>query len=156
DKLQDGLQAYLKEYQFGNATWLDLIKILGSRSNMDLASWSHAWVEEAGRPSIRTLIQDQNNVAFLQSDPQEGRALRWTPQTDGRGGTSSNATTIPAELRDERTGLKLPPSAAKPQFVLPTGGGLGYGDFTLDDATRSFLLQHLPEFKDPLNRGAAW
>jgi aminopeptidase N len=156
DKLQDGLQAYLKEYQFGNATWLDLIKILGSRSNMDLASWSHAWVEEAGRPSIRTLIQDQNNVAFLQSDPQEGRALRWTQQMDVLAGTSSNATTIPAELRDERTGLKLPPSAAKPQFVLPTGGGLGYGDFTLDDATRSFLLQHLPEFKDPLNRGAAW
>ena len=28
DKLQDGLRVYLKEFQFGNATWLDLIKIL--------------------------------------------------------------------------------------------------------------------------------
>src|SRR5262249_37672063 len=60
------------------------------------------------------------------------------------------------ELRGERTDLKLPPSALKPQVVVPTGAGLGYGDFTLDDETRAFLLQHLPEFKDPLTRGAAW
>jgi aminopeptidase N len=154
DKLKEGLQAYLKEYQFGNATWLDLIRILGNRSNIDLASWSHAWVEESGRPSIRTLIQDQN-IAFVQSDPQTERGLRWTEQMDVLAGTG-DAVTIPLELRGERTDLKLPASAAKPQFVLPTGEGLGYGDFTLDDATRAFLLQHLPEFKDPLNRGAAW
>jgi aminopeptidase N len=155
DKLQDGLQAYLKEYQFGNATWLDLIRILGSRSSMDLASWSHAWVEDSGRPAIRTVIQDQN-IAFVQSDPQTEGGLRWTQQLDVLAGTSTNAVTVPVELRGERTDLKLPPSTAKPQFVLPTGNGLGYGDFTQDDASRAFLLQHLPEFKDPLNRGAAW
>src|SRR5207237_3836087 len=31
DRLQDGLRAYLKQYQFGNATWLDLINILDDR-----------------------------------------------------------------------------------------------------------------------------
>jgi aminopeptidase N len=40
--------------------------------------------------------------------------------------------------------------------VLPTGGGLAYGDFTLDPGSRAYLLQHLPELKDPLARGAAW
>ncbi|HEU0238878.1 MAG TPA: M1 family aminopeptidase, partial [Micromonosporaceae bacterium] len=53
EKLQAGLRVYLKEYQFGNATWLDLIKILNEHASLDLTSWSHAWVEEAGRPSIR-------------------------------------------------------------------------------------------------------
>ncbi len=51
------------------------------RSDTDLNSWSHAWVEEAGRPSIRTVIQDPNG-AFVQSDPQPGRSLQWTEQLD--------------------------------------------------------------------------
>src|SRR5207249_1949779 len=50
DHLQNGLRAYLKQFQFGNATWLDLVRILGMQTNLDLAAWSHAWVEESGRP----------------------------------------------------------------------------------------------------------
>jgi len=40
--------------------------------------------------------------------------------------------------------------------VLPNGKGLGYGLFVLDDASRTWLLGHLPEITDPLTRGAAW
>src|SRR5436190_6929467 len=79
DKLQDGLRAYLKEFQFSNATWLDLVKILDDRTELDLKAWSHAWVEEKGRPAIRTEVEGQR-VAFVRSDPQAGRSLRWTQQ----------------------------------------------------------------------------
>jgi aminopeptidase N len=155
EKLQAGLRVYLKEYQFGNATWLDLIKILNERATLDLTSWSHAWVEEAGRPSIRTVIEGLS-IAFVQSDPQPQRSLQWTQEMDVLTGSLQNNRTIPTELHGERTGLSLPPNIGKPDFILPTGGGLAYGDFILDNATRSLLLQHLPEFKDPLTRGAAW
>src|SRR5438046_1936085 len=64
DKLQEGLRVYLKEFQFGNATWLDLIKILDERTALDLTAWSHAWVEEAGRPSIRTLVEGDHSRTF--------------------------------------------------------------------------------------------
>src|SRR6516162_6939121 len=77
DRLQDGLRAYLKEFQFGNATWLDLVRILGERTKLDVAAWSRAWVEESGRPSIRTVLEG-GRLAFVQSDPQAGRSLRWT------------------------------------------------------------------------------
>jgi aminopeptidase N len=40
--------------------------------------------------------------------------------------------------------------------VLPTGGGIGYGDFALDERSLSYLLTRLPEVDDPLTRGAAW
>ena len=42
-----------------------------------------------------------------------------------------------------------------PHFVLPTGGGIGYGDFVLDEASRRYLLEHLPGIEDELTRGAA-
>jgi aminopeptidase N len=41
-------------------------------------------------------------------------------------------------------------------FVLPSGGGVGYGGFALDPATIKYLLASLQEIDDPLTRGAAW
>ena len=156
DRFQTGLRSYLKQFQFGNATWLDLVRILNEHSEVDLKAWSHAWVEEAGRPSIRTVVEGPR-IAFIQSDPQAGRSLRWLERMEVLVGTMKGATsTIPAELQNERTDLAVPAEFSSPQFVLPTGGGLAYGDFTLDDASRAFLLEHLQELKDPLARGAAW
>src|SRR5215470_8647451 len=70
-------------------------------------------------------------------------------------GAGQTVASIPVELQSERVEVPLPHSPP-PEFDLPTGGGLAYGDFTLDNSTRAFLLGHLPEFKDPLTRGAAW
>ena len=54
DGLRDGLREYLKQHSFANATWPDLIALLDRRTPEDLAAWSRAWVEEAGRPTITT------------------------------------------------------------------------------------------------------
>jgi aminopeptidase N len=153
DQLRDGLRSYLKQFQFGNATWHDLIRILDERTELDLNGWSHAWVEEAGRPDIRSAIEG-DRVTFLQSDPQ-GRSLRWTQHMDVLAGTSAGGgVSLPLEIRAERAELTF--SGISPQWSLPNGSGLAYGNFTLDDSTRSYLLQHLPDLKDALTRGSAW
>src|SRR5438093_7635590 len=107
DKLQEGLRVYLKEFQFGNATWLDLIKILDERTALDLTRWSHAWVEEAGRPSIRTVVED-DRIGFIQSDPQPGRSLRWTQQMDVLIGKAKAVSSVPLQLQGERSEFKIP------------------------------------------------
>jgi aminopeptidase N len=145
DRLRDGLRVYLKQFEFGNATWLDLIRVLDDRTPLDLQAWSRAWVEEAGRPSIRTEIEG-SRIAFVQADP------RWTQHIEVLAGTARGLRSLPLELQNQRTELQVD----APQFVLPTGGGLAYGDFTLDDRTRTYLLEHLRELKDPVTRGAAW
>ena len=112
DKFQDGLRVYLKEFQFGNATWLDLIKILDDRTDLDLKAWSHVWVEEAGRPSIRTEVEEKR-AAFVQSDPQSGRSLRWTQQMEVLLGTSNGVASVPLELQGERAELKIPAGGSR-------------------------------------------
>ena len=57
---RDGLREYLATYSFGNATWLDLVRILDARTSDDLAAWSRAWVEERGRPEVRTDVRVDN------------------------------------------------------------------------------------------------
>ena len=151
---QDGLRTYLKQFQYGNATWLDLVKVLGDQTGKDVSAWSKAWVEEGGRPGIRTEIDD-NHLAFVQSDPQPGRALRWPQQMEVLVGTASGTRTLPVEMAGERTEAMAFSADERPVFVLPTGGGLAYGDFTLDGASRAYLLAHLPELKEPVTRGAA-
>jgi aminopeptidase N len=48
------------------------------------------------------------------------------------------------------------PAPSRYDFVLPGGGGLGYGLFVLDPGSRDYLLARLDEIPDPLTRGAAW
>src|SRR5438093_6727785 len=115
DKLQDGLRVYLKQFQFGNATWLDLIKVLDERTDLDLTRWSHAWVEEAGRPSIRTLVED-DRIGFIQFDPQPGRSLRWTQQMDVLIGKAKAVSSVPLQLQGERSEFKIPAGLGPPEF----------------------------------------
>jgi aminopeptidase N len=130
------------------------VKILDDRTEIDLKAWSHAWVEEAGRPAIRATL-DGGHLTLAQSDPQN-RSLQWTQKMEVLIGSNSAITSMPVEIQTERTEVKIPDSISKPDWILPTGAGLAYGDFTLDTGTRAFMLQHLPELKDPLTRGAAW
>jgi aminopeptidase N len=160
DSLRDGLRVYLNQFQFANATWLDLIRVLDDRTERDLAAWSRVWVEEAGRPLIRTEWdtnpEGRRQIAFLQRDPRVGRSLMWTEQMNVLVGTTRDAQTVPLEMKSERTEL---PEAVLPRqvdFVLPAGGGLAYGRFFLDERSRPFLLAHVEELSDPVARGATW
>ena len=67
---RDGLREYLKTYAFGNATWLDLVRILDARTPENLAAWSRAWVEERGRPEFRLTLRSGPR-AYLGADPRD-------------------------------------------------------------------------------------
>ena len=161
DQLQNGLRVYLKQFAFGNASWLDLVRVLDERTDRDLAAWSRVWVEEAGRPSIRTEldVDDQNAVrrlAFIQSDAVNDRSLVWTQHIDVLLGLQAGVRSVPLELSGARTVMPDLTTMSALRFVLPTGGGLAYGDVTLDERSRAYLLQHVSELEDPVARGAAW
>jgi aminopeptidase N len=144
---RDGMREYLKKYAFANATWLDLVVILEARNPGKVAGWSKAWVEQRGRPEIAVAVNG-TKVTLTQKDPL-GRGVVW-PQglevlIDGeRREVSMDSRTVSIEAK------------ARPRWVLPNGGGLGYGLFRLDAASRQYLLGHVEELADPLTRGSAW
>ena len=127
DSLRDGLREYLKRHAFSNASWPDLIALLDARTRQDLAGWSHAWVEQPGRPTITTLVKG-TTVGFTFTDSMPGRNLRWAQPLD-----------VDTEL---------------PHYVLPNSRGIAYGNFVLDSQSRKYLLAQLAELPE-LSRGAA-
>ena len=160
DTMRDGLREYLKRFAFGNATWTDLVKVLDDLTERDLATWSHVWVEEAGRPLFRTEWQTNDEgrrqIAFIQRDGRSDRSLHWTEQMEVLLGTPNDAHDLLLETKSELTEVPDGMMPRQVDFVLPTGGGLAYGGFMLDDTSREFLLAHVEELKDPVARGATW
>jgi aminopeptidase N len=156
---RDGLREYLKRYAFGNATWPDLIRILDARTPRDLAAWSHAWVEERGRPEFTTDMQIRTGrierLTLTLRDPLQ-RRLVWPQQLRVALGYASGIREIPVTVSSGATVVTRAAGLTEPLYVLPNGGGLGYGLFLLDAASTAYLVDHLEDLPDPLTRGSAW
>jgi aminopeptidase N len=161
---RDGLREYLKTYAFKNATWNDLVRILDERTPEDLVAWSRAWVEERGRPQFETRLRiSRGRIAALTitaGDPLQ-RGLVWPQRLNVEawwdtglpvnGGRQFSVYVAGAVTRvPEAEGLP------EPLFVLPSGGGLGYGLFVLDARSRRYLVDHLESVPSNLTRGSAW
>ncbi|HEX4567948.1 MAG TPA: M1 family aminopeptidase [Vicinamibacterales bacterium] len=158
DAFRDGLREYLKKYSYGNATWPDLIAILGRHTREDLAAFSHAWVEQRGRPIIR---QDAKfsagriaHLSFTQQDPQPDRRLVWNQHILVAAGAET-VKTIPVALSAAH--VEVPAARGVPaKFVLPNGAGIAYGEIHLDPASLAWLTSNVSSIDDELTRGSAW
>jgi aminopeptidase N len=157
---RDGLRDYLKRYAFGNATWLDLVRILDARTPQNIAAWSRAWVEERGRPEFTTVVRTNGRggvagISLMLADPLK-RGLVWPERLRVSLGYPDGVKELPAYVNGRTTQVEGAAGLDRPLFVLPNGGGLGYGLFVLDDASRDYFLGHIEEVPDPLTRGSAW
>ncbi len=157
---REGLQQYLHAHRFANATWADLIVLLDERTPEDLAAWSRAWVEEAGRPIVATDLRIDNgriaSLSFSQRDPAARRRLVWNQRLQVTLGLPGGLRTLPVRIADGQVDVPDARGLPAPRFVLPSGGGIGYAGFELDAASLEYLVTRLPEIDDPLTRGAAW
>jgi aminopeptidase N len=167
DVFRAGIRDYLARYSFGNATWNDLIAALSRAAEAahtsqgplpDLAAWSHAWVEEPGRPTIATTLALANgaiaSLALDQTDPR-GRGLVWPERLQVLVGLPSGVRSVDVTITGPHTVVPEVAGWPAPLWVLPVGGGLGYGLFDLDPTTLAFLTTSLQTIADPLTRGAA-
>ncbi len=159
DNLRDGLRDYLNRFAFRNATWTDLINMLDARTDENLAAWSHAWVDEPGRPTITTDVtrkaDEMTGLAFSQSDPRK-RQLIWNQHLQIALGYAGGVRITPLHLSSERAVMPINSSLPAPSYILPNGEGVGYGLFRLDAETKAFFLAHLPETGHSITRATAW
>jgi aminopeptidase N len=157
---RDGLREYLKRYAYGNATWSDLIRVLDARTSRDLAQWSRAWVEERGRPTFTTSVRVDERGRLegvdLSSDDPLDRGLVWPERLQMVLGYPTETRRVSVDVTRDRTSVRTPRGIGRPSYVLPSGDGLGYGLFLLDDGSRDYLIAHIEDIPDALTRGAAW
>ena len=159
-RFRDGLREYLKTYAFRNATWLDLIRILDARTSENLSAWSRAWVEERGRPEFTTAVRLTKDdriqrLTITMNDPLR-RGLVWPQRMRVTLGYAGAQKDLFVYANAATTTVREAAGMPTPLFVLPNGGGLGYGLFVLDEGSAGYLLANMQGVPDPLTRGAAW
>jgi aminopeptidase N len=155
---RDGLREYLKSHAFGNATWPDLVSVLDAKTPVDLVAWSRAWVDEPGRPAVETDLDIQDGKILqlrLRQRDARGRGLVWPQRLSVVAGGPQETKIFDVMLDGPDTAITDASGVAAPAWVLPVGGGLGYGLFVLDQSTLDRLVGALHEIPDPLTRGAA-
>ena len=157
--LRDGLREYLKTYAFGNASWLDLVRILDARTPEDLAGWSRAWVEDRGRPEFTTRVRmgarGISALTLTLNDPLR-RGLLWPQRLRVALGYADGPQHVDVAVTSAVTTIPEAVGRPRPLYVLPNGAGLGYGLFVLDAVSRDYLLARLDTIPDALTRGSAW
>ena len=151
---RDGLREYLKAHAFGNATWSDLIAVLDRRTPTDLVEWSRVWVEEPGRPIIRTEIEVRNSriakLAFHQTAEHselQSRASLWPQQLRVALGYADGVREVTADMSGASVTVADAVGLPAPLYVLPTGGGWAYGV-----VRARFGIAGLPESQPPRHR----
>jgi aminopeptidase N len=157
---RDGMREYLKRYSFANATWLDLVRILSPYTPEDLAAWSHAWVDLRGRPELTTHLQLEpdgtiSSLMLSQRDPL-GRGVLWPQHLQVAIGYTDHTESMSVSIQNAVSKVTSARGRKHPLYVLPNGGGLGYGMFFLDDQTRRYLAASIQDIPDALTRGSAW
>ncbi len=160
EPMRTGLREYLATFKYGNADWMDLIDILDKRTEEDLKAWSRVWVDEPGRPTIKTSLESQDGkirrLHITQQDPRR-RGRVWNQSLEiVLGYEDRPERRFPIQLRS----LDLPIEGAigldAPDYVVANGRGLGYGYFELDPETRTYFCENLPGESSLVTRAVAW
>ena len=136
DRLQKGLQQYLKKYYFNNASWDDMIAELHQVApDTDIKQFSEVWVKQKGMPTIHTTYQN-GQLIVTQKDPYN-RGICWRQKFQVRllyDMEPSRTVTINMQQPTYVMNIK------EPAYIIPNYDGQGYGRFTLDET----YTQRLP------------
>ncbi|MBO7290613.1 MAG: aminopeptidase [Bacteroidaceae bacterium] len=148
EAFRDGMHEYLTEYAYSNATWDDLITILDSRSNADLAAFSDAWVNRRGMPHIAFSI-DKDTLTVRHSDPY-GRGVLWQQKFSV---TLIGDKQYEIGINITDTLLRVP-IAKDTKYILPNSDGKGYGYFICDSKSQEWVLENWHTMTDDICRQA--
>lgn len=144
---QEGIREYLKTYAYGNATWDDLIAILDSKSEEDLAAFSDVWVNQKGMPHI-TFTNRCGQLEIRQRDPLN-RGLIWPQRFQITFQGAKENTSVEVNLTGETYALTVPIGT---EAILPNTDERGYGLFIPDEQSKEWLLAHWQEIADDTAR----
>ncbi len=160
DKFQTAVRVFLKNHEFGNAGWEDLVKGFEGVSDENLSAWADKWVK---RPGVQTIRMNNYygssgcfGYTFLGKDPVDRNDF-WKM----RGGL---LVRFPSGFQKNQITYLTPGFSEKvcdladdaPVLFFPNYQDYGYGIFLLDDKSRDYILKNIQNEKDAFLRSMMW
>jgi len=151
DKLQTGIQEYIRNYAFANATWEDLITCIDKLTEHDLSVWSNTWVNEPGRPVIAMKPPNDNYDSWtLQQFPEHPELTSPTTYWPQQLSILNAYQESKVEYFDAITSVNK--NIAYPNTLF-FSDEMGYGLFRMNGQQINYWMNHTSELENPLLRG---
>jgi aminopeptidase N len=167
DAFRRGLQLYLAQHKYGNATWSDLIAAFQSASGRNLDTWAEMWIRHRGMPRVDAAFtcDSSHSVAItLTETPILGGNDVWPLATEillvNPDGFSHTAR---AEFDGRSRSVHIHmggPGATCPAWIFANNNDHAYGLFPLDAKSRDAIMDQLaasgPAVSDLFRRTLLW
>ena len=123
DRLQQGLQTYLKAHALANASTADLASAITEATKTDPAPVLHSFLDQTGIPNVRGSVEcipgKSPDLVIEQIDSR----TQWTIPVCWKAENVETGCTL---LDSARRRIELPPNAACPAWIFWNAGGAGY------------------------------
>ncbi len=160
---QSGVQSFLKEHAYGNATWRDLLSSIGKAAGRDLTKWGEQWILRPGMPIVEQQLTVRNGkvtrLALLQRPAQ--------PSVSGKGAwpikmqlllhySNKAPVRIPVELTKDTTIVAAAAGMSAPDFVFANDHDYGYALVLPDSLSVRWLEANVGTISDDFERAMLW
>ena len=159
-----GVQRYIKQRQYSNATLADFLSDIESGSGRDLKAWSKLWLETAGVNTLRPLVEAEGDsiksLNIQQEAPPEHPTLR--PHRlavglyDRQNDKLELRRRVELDIADAQTPVNDLAGERLPDLLLVNDQDLTYAKLRLDDRSLATVQEHLAQLTDPLARAVTW
>jgi aminopeptidase N len=161
EKFRDGLRIYLKEHEYGNAEWSDLIRAFERVSGKSLQRWAAMWIRRRGMPQVDVSwsCDAQNRVdhfLLTQRDVLEEGGVWPIAMQVALHYADGEPIRFRAELQTEKAELPEAIGKACPQYVFLNNRDYAYGRFLLDEGSRKAVIEGLGGVSDVFERTLLW
>ncbi|WP_271299090.1 M1 family metallopeptidase [Sphingomonas sp. CV7422] len=159
-----GLNRFLTDHAYGNATWQDLLGAVGAASGVDLTAFGQHYVLRAGLPRIDTQLRlAGGSIASLALVQRPARSLpddrggAWPMKVRVRLGYRDRADVVLDATFDGQTATVAAAAGLPvPDYVWPNDDDQGYGLFLPDNRTVAWIVAQVGTVSDPLLRAMLW
>jgi aminopeptidase N len=160
-----GINGYLAEHGWANATLADLLRALSASSGKDLTDWSRAWLQTAGPNTLRSEFEvgadgTFTSFAVLQEASRDHPTLRPHHIAIGlysrANGALSRTGRVEVDVAGPRTEVPDLAGLRQPDLVLLNDDDLGYAIIRFDPRSLATLTESIGAFTDSLSRAVCW
>jgi aminopeptidase N len=164
DTFLRGVQRYIKQRQYSNASLADFLSDIEAGSGRDLKAWSKLWLETAGLNTLRPLAGSQSetigSLAIQQEAPPEFPTIRPHRLAVGLYDRKKDGLHLRRRVELDVAGENTPVTDFDGErladLLLVNDLDLTYAKIRLDERSLATATEHLAELSDPLARAITW
>ncbi|ONI70081.1 aminopeptidase N [Kribbella sp. ALI-6-A] len=148
-----GVRAHIKDNEFGNATFADLVAKWTAAGAVGLDEWAQAWLRTPGLDTIAA-ERTATGVRLRRTAPAQFPANRPHKFTIGAYDASgAQLASVPVLLDADQVDVRLDPSAA---VIVPDAGDDTWAKIRLDAETLARLADVVPKIEDGVTRAVVF